>query len=293
MNLIGLQKEISYKWKVQSAKEKIVVCVPYIDARDAQALLDDVCEPFNWSETFRRDEKGILICGVSIYDKDKDVWVTKEDAGTPSYTDAEKGEYSDAFKRACVHWGVGRFLYHIPNFKIFNTHKITKRDKGKEKVSFLPCDDYGNVLWDGEQLTEYINSKRNQGQTQQQRRQLNQNTTQQQNNNNGKSKQNTKKQINTKPEQNTKGVSSDKQKLLKKILHSLLENPETPNQLVNILMDQYNKTSFEAFLYRKMRMNEISQKKADSISDSLKFATGSYKTIIEKLNGFYEEWLTK
>ena len=41
-------------------------------------------------------------------------WVWKWDAGAESYTEKEKGEASDSFKRACVNWGIGRELYTAP-----------------------------------------------------------------------------------------------------------------------------------------------------------------------------------
>lgn len=148
-----LKKEIYYKWKIQTAKENVIVCVAYIDSRDAQDLLDDVVGEMNWVNNFRRDEKGNLVCAVSIYDSEKQIWVTKEDVGTESPTEKEKGEYSDAFKRACVHWGIGRFLYHVPNF-IFYKDKI-KMVNGKPK----PIDDKGKPIFNGNDLTAYIQGK--------------------------------------------------------------------------------------------------------------------------------------
>ena len=53
-------------------------------------------------------------CGISIYDKDKKLWITKWDAGKESNTESEKGEASDSFKRAAVNWGIGRELYTSP-----------------------------------------------------------------------------------------------------------------------------------------------------------------------------------
>ena len=42
------------------------------------------------------------------------MWVCKEDTGTESNTEAEKGLASDSFKRAGFNWGIGRELYTAP-----------------------------------------------------------------------------------------------------------------------------------------------------------------------------------
>lgn len=58
-----------------------------------------------------------LYCTVSIYDDGKQQWVSKQDVGTESNSEKEKGQASDSFKRACFNWGIGRELYTAP--KIF------------------------------------------------------------------------------------------------------------------------------------------------------------------------------
>lgn len=55
-----------------------------------------------------------LICRTTIWDKEKQQWIAKQDVGTESYTEKEKGQASDSFKRACVNWGIGRELYSAP-----------------------------------------------------------------------------------------------------------------------------------------------------------------------------------
>ncbi|MBO4733961.1 MAG: hypothetical protein J5662_05725 [Clostridia bacterium] len=50
--------------------------------------------------------KGNLYCSVGIYDEDLKEWVWRDDCGAESYTEKEKGEASDSFKRACVNWGM-------------------------------------------------------------------------------------------------------------------------------------------------------------------------------------------
>lgn len=102
----------------------------YKDARVDMAILDETVGPENWT----RDHfecKGNLFCRVGInvnYDKpDADErWVYKADCGAETYTEKEKGESSDSFKRACTNWGIGRELYtKIPIFVNLETKKNT------------------------------------------------------------------------------------------------------------------------------------------------------------------------
>ena len=83
----------------------------YKDARCDMNILDETVGPFNWQRTHTRDNAN---CIVSIYDEDKKQWVSKEDTGTESNTEKEKGLASDSFKRACFNWGIGRELYTAP-----------------------------------------------------------------------------------------------------------------------------------------------------------------------------------
>jgi hypothetical protein len=83
----------------------------YKDARCDQNILDETVGPMNWQRHHSRDNAN---CIVSIWDKEKQQWIEKEDTGTESYTEREKGLASDSFKRACFNWGIGRELYTSP-----------------------------------------------------------------------------------------------------------------------------------------------------------------------------------
>ena len=111
MNLEDLKKELPYKWRVQSSRYGKANCVAYIDARDAQDLLDEVVGPGKWSTEYY-ESCGLLMCRVGVYTEDG--WVWKSDTGSESNVEKQKGHASDAFKRACVSWGIGRFLYRLP-----------------------------------------------------------------------------------------------------------------------------------------------------------------------------------
>ena len=87
----------------------------YKDARCDMAILDETVGAMNWQRTHARENAN---CIVSIWDADKGQWISKEDTGTESNTEAEKGLASDSFKRACVNWGIGRELYTAPRIWI-------------------------------------------------------------------------------------------------------------------------------------------------------------------------------
>lgn len=99
----------------------------YKDARCDMKILDEVFGPFNWQ---RRHESvdGQLFCTVSVYDEQKKLWISKQDVGVESYSDEVKGRASDAFKRACFNFGIGRELYTAPFIWI--------SDKGATKESW-------------------------------------------------------------------------------------------------------------------------------------------------------------
>lgn len=109
-----LKYPIPYKWKIQSfnkAKTK-ATCVAYIDARDVMDLLDKAVGIDGWRDSYRRDSNQRLICRLEL-NIGNGGWIGKEDTGIESDNEGEKGEFSDAFKRAAVKWGVGRFLYDL------------------------------------------------------------------------------------------------------------------------------------------------------------------------------------
>lgn len=83
----------------------------YKDARVDQNILDETVGSMNWQKRYVRENAN---CIVGIWDEEKKQWVEKEDTGTESFSEAEKGLASDSFKRACFNWGIGRELYTSP-----------------------------------------------------------------------------------------------------------------------------------------------------------------------------------
>lgn len=110
----------------------------YKDARVDMMLLDEMFGIFGWQRehTFK---DGKNYCRVSVFDEDRNVWVVKEDVGIPSNTEAEKGQASDAFKRACVNLGIGRELYTSPRIvvELANGEYYESQDARGNKVQRL------------------------------------------------------------------------------------------------------------------------------------------------------------
>lgn len=115
--------------RVQQFKEgEYVNLLLYKDARCDMNILDESVGALNWKREHSRDNAN---CTVSIWDSEKSQWVGKEDTGTESNTEKEKGLASDSFKRASFNWGIGRELYTAPEIKIFlkNNPEINKFTK--------------------------------------------------------------------------------------------------------------------------------------------------------------------
>ena len=149
INLEDLKRHIPFKWRVQSfSKSKAVAtCVAYIDSRSVMDLLDSVLGAENWQSDYK-EIKGNLYAGIGIFLNGQ--WVWKWDCGTESQADKEKGEASDAFKRAAVKTGVGRFLYDQPM-------QYVEANEKKTQSNYPYCvDSNGKKIWD---LTEHINKK--------------------------------------------------------------------------------------------------------------------------------------
>ena len=188
MDLKGLSKPLSanqidfrvqglISWK-QGAENKFAVNIlAYKDARVDMQRLDEVAGALNWKREHTRDNRN---CVVSIWDEQKKMWVSKEDTGTESNTEKEKGLASDSFKRACFNWGIGRELYDYPVIMIPVTEADTYNGKlGKSwqnkfrkfrwtnqfdengNLTFLGCTDTNNnVVWKWGELHQTSTSQK-------------------------------------------------------------------------------------------------------------------------------------
>ena len=114
--------------RVATVKENGVSLLLYKDARVDQNLLDETVGQFNWQRD-HKELKGVIYCGIGIYNEKSNQWVWKWDAGSESFADKEKGEASDSFKRAGFNWGIGRELYTSP-FIWVNKENVNIISKG-------------------------------------------------------------------------------------------------------------------------------------------------------------------
>ena len=99
--------------RVQSVKQNGLILLLYKDARVDMNILDETVGAENWQRE-HYECKGNLFCRVGIDVTESNSWVWKSDCGVESNSDAQKGEASDSFKRACFNWGIGRELYTVP-----------------------------------------------------------------------------------------------------------------------------------------------------------------------------------
>lgn len=83
----------------------------YVDARTVMDRLDSVCGFEGWQCSYTPGVGASIVCNIGV--RLAGEWIWKGDGAGPSDMEAEKGALSDAFKRAAVRWGVGRYLYDI------------------------------------------------------------------------------------------------------------------------------------------------------------------------------------
>lgn len=120
--------------RVGNINEKGLSLLLYKDARADMKILDEVFGPNNWQRT-HEVIGGNLYCNVQIYDEQKKQWISKMDVGTESYTEKEKGQASDSFKRACVSVGIGRELYTAP-FIWIAANKVNIQPRGDKYITY-------------------------------------------------------------------------------------------------------------------------------------------------------------
>jgi hypothetical protein len=138
--------------RVSIIKEKGLSLLLYKDARVDQKILDETFGAFGWKRS-HQSINGNLYCTVEIFDDSKNLWVAKQDVGTTSYTEKEKSQASDSFKRACFNWGIGRELYSAPFIWI-----PAEKTKIQRKDDKFYCNDRFSVVSIGYNEEREINS---------------------------------------------------------------------------------------------------------------------------------------
>lgn len=105
----------------------------YKDARVDMNRLDAVYGVEYWQKRYDIIN-GNLFCSIGIYNKEIKEWIWKQDVGTESMTEKEKGQASDAFKRACFNIGIGRELYDYPVIQVkLNANEFSVTEYNSKK----------------------------------------------------------------------------------------------------------------------------------------------------------------
>ena len=118
--------------RIAAVSEKGLSLLLYKDARVDQRILDETFGPFGWKRSHQCID-GNLYCTVEVRDRETGEWVAKQDVGTVSYSEKEKGQASDSFKRACFNWGIGRELYTAPFIWIPAGKAVIREKEGRER----------------------------------------------------------------------------------------------------------------------------------------------------------------
>ena len=125
--------------------EKGLSLLLYKDARVDQRILDETFGAFRWKRSHQCID-GNLYCTVEVFDKETMQWIAKQDVGTMGYTEKEKSQASDSFKRACFNWGIGRELYSAPFIWIPAVKVSIQMKEGPNKEKRYYCNDRFSVI---------------------------------------------------------------------------------------------------------------------------------------------------
>ncbi|UEL49185.1 Rad52/Rad22 family DNA repair protein [Terrisporobacter hibernicus] len=108
-------KEDEIEWRVGATnKEKTMgLALPYVTNKAIQNRLDEVFGVFGWKNEFKQWKQNSQLCGISVWDDDKNEWITKYDGADDTNMEATKGGLSDSMKRASTQFGIGRYLYKL------------------------------------------------------------------------------------------------------------------------------------------------------------------------------------
>lgn len=142
--LIRLLKANEIECRISVINEKGLSLLLYKDARVDQRILDETFGAFGWKRSHQCID-GNLYCTVEILDKESGEWVAKQDVGTTGYTEKEKSQASDSFKRACFNWGIGRELYTAPFIWIPAGKAAIQVRETQNKEKRYYCNDHFSV----------------------------------------------------------------------------------------------------------------------------------------------------
>lgn len=152
-----LLKENQIEVRVGQVSQSGCTLLLYKTSRTDAEILDQVVGAGNWQKKFYTlqgvgvgdRERSIVVCSVGIYDDDKKEWIWKDDSGTESEVEQDKGVCSDAFKRAsggsC--WGIGRELYYTGRIFVKCATKKKENGRGYELEDRYMSFDLKEISW--------------------------------------------------------------------------------------------------------------------------------------------------
>lgn len=150
-------KAENIEWRIgrcglKKAQSVWATALAYVDNRAIQNRLDDVCGQFNWKNEFITWKNNSQLCGISIYNERTSEWITKWDGADDSEFQSTKGGLSDSMKRAACQWGIGRYLYDIPeSFVVTSLVKV----KGFKYQPKHKDEKYPAFYWDTPSLPDW------------------------------------------------------------------------------------------------------------------------------------------
>lgn len=145
------------EWRVdrgqKTANGNYVFVLAYVTNRAIMNRLDEVFGAFGWRNEFKEWKNSSQLCGISVWDGEKNEWVTKWDGSDDSNMDAVKGGISAAMKRTAVQWGIGRYLYNL------DQNRVPLQARGdcytNVKVKANGKDEYIQGYWNIPKLPEW------------------------------------------------------------------------------------------------------------------------------------------
>ena len=143
-DFIRLLKPNEIECRTATINAKGLSLLLYKDARVDQRILDETFGAFGWKRSHQCID-GNLYCTVEIYNRESGEWVSKQDVGTTGYTEKEKSQASDSFKRACFNWGIGRELYSAPFIWIPADKTSIQMKEGQNREKRYYCNDHFSV----------------------------------------------------------------------------------------------------------------------------------------------------
>lgn len=126
----------------------------YKDARCDMNILDEVFGPLGWERSHQQINNS-LFCTISVYDEEHQRWIHKQDVGTESYTEKEKGQASDSFKRACFNLGIGRELYTAP-FIWINLNEKEVTSLGNDRYTSYTKFEVSEIGYEGRKINKLV-----------------------------------------------------------------------------------------------------------------------------------------